>query len=162
MITLALPSPATLYPLVESRRRDAFSFVTDEAGCRRTESLVRLTGEQSTNDVLGIAAELFASVVSQRPFARGNEALAVALITDLFLKNGYALRGSSHETMREQLLWLFPRAHWEDRADLPEPHQALLYHLARVLADPTQKGTLTVAQEQAAARHLLSLVARRA
>ncbi len=144
--------------MVESRMTPSFLFASNVVGCGRIESIVAAACARLPVDPISAAATIMVAVVNERPFARGNEALAVALATDLLLENGFTLRGASIETVREQMTWLFPQARWEDHADMLEPHQVLLYHLARVLADPAQKGVLTVAQEEAAARHLLSLV----
>lgn len=150
-----------VFPLVESRLPQAFSFAGEAAGCRHLEAILDVAGHQAPDDPLAVAAHLFSAIIAQRPFTAGNEALAVALLAETLLRNGFSLGASSPEMVREQLQWLFPKMRWEERADLAEAHQLFFYHLARVLADPAQKGALTAAQEQAAVRHLLPLVALR-
>lgn len=165
-MSVALPTVGEcqtgIFPLVESRLPHAFSFASEAAGCRHLATILDVAAHQSPTDPLAVAAQLFSAIIAQRPFTAGNEPLAVALLAETLLKNGLTLRASSPETVREQLQWLFPRMRWEECADLAEPHALFLYHLARVLADPAQKGALTAPQEQAAVRHLLPLVAVRA
>ncbi len=137
------------------------SFLSDARGVQHLASLLRLAGE-THDDTLAAAAYLFCAIINQRPFARYNEALAVTLLTSTMLLNNYVIAAHSLEAIREQMQWLFPKLQWNEARTFAAPHEAFLYHLARVMADPNQKGPLTLAQEQAAVRHLLPLIAKKA
>lgn len=151
-----------IFRLVESRLRrgeTSFAFGAEPGACRHLQTLLHLAATQFSTEPLAAVAYLFTTIIGQRPFSRGNEALAVALTIDVLLRSGLTIHEPPPETVREQLKWLFPRLQWEERGDLVQGYELLFYYLARVLADPAQKGALTLAQEQAAVRHLLPLVA---
>lgn len=121
--------------------------------------LAHQVDDHHPGDVLGAAAELFVTLVTQDMHKQKASTSVIGVVSEFLRSRGWTFGGSSLEAVHEQLLWLFPKAQWEEQGEIIEPYQALLSHLVRVFADSNQMGALTPAQAEAATRHLLSLVA---
>ncbi len=155
-MSAALPSLADchthLFPLIAAHGGDS-AYEQDASGLARLEAILRLS---DSSDVMAAAASVFCAVVGQRPFVRGNDALAVALLATIFQRNHRGFAVPSREHVHEQLRWIFPALVWSDEEmTLLTPAQCFLYTLTKIFSDPVQKGRLTILQERTAVQHLL-------
>lgn len=133
----------------------------EQSGLNRLESILMLMQRDEYEGELAKAAYMFCSIIDSHPFSNGNKRLAVTMLIAFLLVNDYRIHGSNMEVLREALQETFPNVKWQRVKTFTQPHEHFFYHLALIIADRTQKGGLTFAEERAAVESLLGFIAMR-
>lgn len=134
------------------------SYAYEPSGLNRLESILTLMQRDDYPDHGAKAAYLFCSVIDSHPFSNGNKRLSVTLLTAFLLLNGYKIHGPNMRVMRDEMHKAFPNLKWEEINEFSQPHEHFFYHLALIIADRSQKGHMTFAQERHAVEMLLKSV----
>lgn len=150
-----------LFPFIRREMADAEPapyYEGERSGLEHIEGIFALMEREEYEGILGKAAYMFCSVIDGHHFSNGNKRLGVALLTYMLLVNDCRISAPDLRIMREELERAFPYLQWEDVASFRHAHEYFFYHLALIIADRQQKGTMTFQQEQAAVRELLKVV----
>ena len=153
-----------LFPLIRNNmaRLEPAPYYDDERrGLERLDSTFTLMQRDEYPDDLSKAAYLFCSVIDGHFFSNGNKRLGVAVLTYFLIVNGWKISAPELSVMREELERFFPHLRWEEVSAFRHSHEYFFYHLALIVADRKQKGTLNFREEQKAVRELLAFIAFR-
>ena len=151
-----------LFPLIRnnmSKAEPAPYYDDERRGLDRLAATFELMQRDDYPDDLSKAAYLFCSVIDGHFFSNGNKRLGVAVLTYFLIVNGWKISAPELGVMREELRRFFPHLQWEEISAFRFVHEYFFYHLALIVADRKQKGSMKFSEEQKAVRELLGVIA---
>ncbi|OGJ58396.1 hypothetical protein A2881_05835 [Candidatus Peribacteria bacterium RIFCSPHIGHO2_01_FULL_55_13] len=151
-----------LFPLIRENmaKSEPAPYYDDERrGIDRLAATFDLMQRDEYADTLSKAAYLFCSVIDGHFFSNGNKRLGVAVLTYFLVVNGWKLSAPNLEDLKAELQHFFPHLRWEEVNAFRYSHEYFFYHLALIVADRKQKGSMKFTEEQKAVRELLAFIA---